>query len=46
MIVDDIRASQARGDCGHVLSLLHVLHHFLRSHPGCCPANHPWSSRF
>ncbi len=46
MIVDDIRASQARGDCGHVLTLLHVLHHFLKTHPEACPANHPWSSLF
>jgi hypothetical protein len=41
-----VRASQARGDCDHVLTLLHVLHHFLKTHPEACPANHPWSSRF
>jgi hypothetical protein len=46
MIVDDIRTSQQRGDCVHVRTLLHVLHHFLRTHPTACPANHPWSSRF
>jgi hypothetical protein len=24
-------------------TLLHVLHHFLKSHPEVCPAQHPWS---
>jgi hypothetical protein len=43
MIVDDIRHARARGDVAHVRELLHVLHHFLRSHPQCCPAQHPWS---
>ncbi len=43
MIVDDIRAAQARGDRGHVLELLHVLHHFIRSHPEAAPKIHPWS---
>jgi hypothetical protein len=33
MIVDDIRASQARNDRQHVRNLLHVFHHFLRTHP-------------
>jgi len=33
MIADDIRTAQARGDKEHVLILLHVLHHFLRTHP-------------
>jgi Rad3-related DNA helicase len=43
MIVDDIHASQARRDKGHVVVLLHVLHHFLRTHPEACPKQHPWS---
>jgi hypothetical protein len=30
MIVDDVRAAQARGDGEHVRTLLHVLHHFLK----------------
>ena len=42
MIVDDIRAGQARNDRQHVLSLLHVLHHFLRTHPEARPQQHPW----
>jgi predicted nucleotidyltransferase len=46
MIVDDIRASQARNDKEHVLTLLHVLHHFLRTHPQARPEQHPWSDRF
>ena len=33
MIIDDVKAAQARGDRAHVKSLLHVLHHFLRDHP-------------
>lgn len=33
MIVDNIRAAQARGDRRRVQNLLHVLHHFLRCHP-------------
>jgi hypothetical protein len=37
MIVDDVRAAQARGDRGHVQALLHVLHHFLRAHPQALP---------
>jgi hypothetical protein len=45
MIVADIRVSQARNDCHHVLMLLHVLHHFLRAHPEACPEKHPWSGR-
>ena len=45
MIVDDIRQAQQRGDKAHVLTLLHVLHHFLKSHPEVCPAQHPWSKK-
>ncbi len=44
MITDDIRAAQNRGDCEHVRTLLHVLHHFLRKYPEACPDCHPWSS--
>ena len=43
MIADDIREAQRRGNKAHVLTLLHVLHHFLRSHPEACPSRHPWS---
>jgi hypothetical protein len=25
---------------------LHVLHHFLKSHPEVCPPQHPWSELF
>jgi hypothetical protein len=46
MIVDDIRAAQAHDDKEHVLTLLHVLHHFLRTHPEARPEQHPWSDRF
>ena len=37
MIVDDVRAAQARGDREHVRTLLHVLHHFLKVHPQALP---------
>ena len=37
MIIDDIRASQARGDNAHVQGLLHVLHHFMQEHPDARP---------
>jgi predicted small metal-binding protein len=43
MIVDDIRQAQQRQDKPHILTLLHVLHHFLKSHPVVCPPLHPWS---
>jgi len=46
MIVDDIRASQTRNDKEHVVTLLHVLHHFLRTHPQARPLQHPWSDCF
>ena len=43
MIVDDIREAQGRGDTAQVQHLLHVLHHFLRTHPEATPRVHPWS---
>ncbi|MGA7323949.1 MAG: hypothetical protein WBX25_05600 [Rhodomicrobium sp.] len=46
MIVDDIRRSQLRGNRKHVLELLHVLHHFLKTHPEAKPPAQPWSRRF
>ena len=46
IIVDDIRCAQQRGDEEHVRELLHVLHHFLRTHPAQCPSVHPWSRLF
>jgi hypothetical protein len=47
MIVDDIRRAQvSRDNKEKVLTLLHVLHHFLKTHPEATPPNHPWSSRF
>jgi hypothetical protein len=47
MIVDDIRQAQhIRGDMEHVMTLLHVLHHFLKTHPEARPSHHPWSKRF
>jgi hypothetical protein len=47
MIIDDIRQAQfVRGDKEHVLTLLHVLHHFLKTHPEARPSHHPWSKRF
>jgi hypothetical protein len=45
MIVDDFRQAQLRGDKEHVLTLLHVLHHFLKTHPEARPSDHPWSVR-
>jgi hypothetical protein len=45
MIVDDIRHAEAAGDKAHTLALLHVLHHFLKTHPEAKPAQHPWSGR-
>ena len=47
MIVDDIRQAQRIGcDKEHVVTLLHVLHHFLKTHPEARPSEHPWSKRF
>ena len=46
MIVDDIRRAQQRQDKAHILTLLHVLHHFLKSHPEVCPSQHPWSKLY
>jgi hypothetical protein len=37
MIIDDVRLAQARGDRERVQALLHVLHHFLRTHPEARP---------
>lgn len=46
MIIDDVRDAQRRGDRDRVQELLHVLHHFLRSHPDARPQVHPWSRVF
>jgi hypothetical protein len=46
MIVDNIRDAQFRGDRKHILTLLHVLHHFLRKHPKATPSHHHWSTCF
>jgi hypothetical protein len=46
MIVDDIRQAQRCQDKAHIVTLLHVLHHFLKSHPEACPAEHPWSNLY
>jgi hypothetical protein len=46
MIVDDIRQAQQRQDKEHILTLLHVLHHFLKSHPEVCQPQHPWSQHY
>ncbi|WP_416897484.1 MAG: hypothetical protein ACMVY4_18720 [Minwuia sp.] len=43
MIIDDIRAAQQRADRPRTRELLHVLHHYLTSHPDAKPAVHPWS---
>ena len=45
MIVDDIRQGQQSSDKQHVLTLLHVLHRFLKTHPEAEPSQHPWSKR-
>lgn len=46
MIINDIRAAQARNDQKHTRELLHVLHHYLRDHPYARPQNYPWSNLF
>jgi hypothetical protein len=46
MIVDDVRRAQLSGDKEHVLTLLHVPHHFLKTHSEARPSDHPWSGRF
>jgi hypothetical protein len=46
MTVDDIRQAQQRRDKPHIVALLHVLHHFLKSHPEACPPQHPWSQLY
>ena len=46
MIVEDIRLAQSSSNKDRVLTLLHVLHHFLITHPEARPAEHPWSSRY
>jgi hypothetical protein len=43
MIVDDFRRAQLSGDKEAWLTLLHVLHHFLKTHPEARPSEHPWS---
>ena len=45
IIVDDIRQAQRSNDKQHALTLLHVLHHFLKTHPEAEPFQHPWSKR-
>jgi hypothetical protein len=46
MIVDDIREAQRNGaNKDKTLILLHVLHHFLKTHPKAAPPEHPWSKR-
>jgi hypothetical protein len=46
IIVDDIREAQFRGNRKHILTLLHVLHHFLRRYPEATLSHHPWSTCF
>ena len=47
MIVGDIRQAQLlQNNKEQVLMLLHVLHHFLKTHPEARPPDHPWSTRF
>ena len=46
MIIDNLRRAQLRGDGQRAQTLLHVLHHFLKTHPDARPSEHPWSKRF
>ncbi len=46
MIVADLRRAQDHHNRDHARELLHVLHHFLRSHPESRPSVHPWSAVF
>lgn len=46
MIVEDVQVAQRGRDKEHLLTLLHVLHHFLVTHPEARPAEHRWSSRY
>lgn len=43
IIIDDIRISHTSGNRAHTQMLLHVLHHFLRSHPEAMPGERHWS---
>ena len=46
MIIGNLRRAQLRGDGKHTQTVLHVLHHFLKTHPEARPTEHPWSTRF
>ena len=46
MIAEDIRSAQNKNDRQHVQTLLHVLHHFVRTHPEAAPDQHPWHTIF
>jgi hypothetical protein len=47
MIVDDIRQAQRiKSNKKQVLMLLHVMHHFLKTHPEARPPVHPWRTQF
>jgi hypothetical protein len=43
MIIADVREAQQRGDRARTRELLHVLHHYLKTHPEACPTVQPWS---
>lgn len=44
MILDDIQSARARGDIQHMHTLLHVLHHFVGTHPEARPGAEPVGS--